>query len=309
MWRWWIAAGLVVMALGMVGCADEENPCFRKPASPGDDTVWFESPVGESFHGYLASRLDVEIGETAWMTMRVMNTWSHPRIIGTEYGPREVWTVTTPECEPVWTWPPMLPLYRDRAGMYLPPGGSSESSIEWSFVDDWGEIVPPGEYLVHSAMVVDWGPNSEPGTAAGLRKLWLERHGEYADFVKFRRVHITGEVLRAARPEHPPVSVDPSACGGPVDEQYARWVAHEHGHRLQIVRKEVVHGIIGARLLDERRLPTGPFGIRYVVYGSLLGRAPDNSPMMRALPKCLEGVAVQVVVIPDVVKVGEIRSP
>ena len=109
MWRWWIAAGLVVMALGVVAMAvasysDNSIPCIDRLAYE-DGHRWFgDELVGEEFHRRFSSRLDVDSGETAWLTATVQNV-SRSYRQGLHLGPMPPtrFAVATPDCRLVWS--------------------------------------------------------------------------------------------------------------------------------------------------------------------------------------------------------------
>ena len=83
MWRWWILAGLVVMALGvvaMVAATRTGGPsrCIESSKYEDGRPRFDANQVDESFHKLLSSRLDVKIGDTALMlTMAIRNTQDH----------------------------------------------------------------------------------------------------------------------------------------------------------------------------------------------------------------------------------------
>ncbi len=234
-----------------------------------------------------ASRLDVDFGETAGLTLSLRNARSYPQSISTGYSPIVGFSVTTPDCELVWESPVfrLLPMVH----LAFEPREEKDFVDEWSFVDDWGELVPPGDYVVHTNMVI------HGVVVPGFIAPELFYTGNLADWdarlLRFRRIHVGEEQLSAVRFEHPPTTVDPSACGDPADETYIRQVMDKYEDTLQI--KDFLYGVRDAYLLDENRRPTEVRGIRVVVQS-----LPQDSSA-RNLPKCLDGVPVQVVVRPD----------
>ena len=62
--------------------------------------------------------------------------------------------VTTPNCEYVWNWSYGLAEFSGIFFTTLEPGAVREFTGEWEQVDNRGEPVPPGTYLVHGLLDV-----------------------------------------------------------------------------------------------------------------------------------------------------------
>ena len=102
MWRWWILAGLVVMALGvvaMVAATRTGGPSRCIESSKYDDgrPRFDANQVDESFHKLLSSRLDVTIGDTALMVVTVRNTQNRSQTLAVGLFPPIRFIVTTPD--------------------------------------------------------------------------------------------------------------------------------------------------------------------------------------------------------------------
>ena len=267
MWRSWILAGFVVLALGVMTLVASHS------SRPGSiPCIWGKQLSGE-FNRDFSSRLDSDFGETVSLTMELKNISTGPRTIESGLIPIARVTVTTLHCEPVWQSP--------FGGQFLPafdldfePGEVMRFGAEWSLIDDWGEMVPPGDYFAYVEIPATYPPGSDELTDHGV----------------FKRIVVTEEHIRAARPAHPPAPVDPSACGVPVSEKHARVVMQKHRKSFD------TDMILAANLLDENRQPTGAFGIREVAHypPSFWGL-----PTEKRLPDCLDGVPTQLVLRPD----------
>lgn len=244
-------------------------------------------PSGESYR-YFSSRLDADFGETVWLMMEIENINERERHIVAGLSPIVRILVTTHECVVIWH----SPFRGHSAGLEFDvrfmPGEMMKFGDEWSFTDNWGEMVSPGGYLPHVSLeVVEYNP---PGS--GLRS-------ERARHTVFERIGVTEEQLKAARPAYPPTPVDPSACGGnSPGEAYARWVMDKHSEMLEEWRHWSA-AVLSTSLLDESRQPTGARGIRVVVEEWRVKEAEEVEEAVMGwelLPECLEDVPVQLVV-------------
>ena len=270
----------LLVTLGVLACGGGfprwESPCA------GEYPYWFGTPVGREFHMAFDSRLDVGFEETAQLVLTLRNTRPYRQSISMGYIPTTSFLVTTPDCELVWHYPlsQLLPVVQ----MHFEPREVKRRATGWSLIDDWGEMVTPGEYLVHARMSVDavyvlgdcysdWDPTLN------------------INLVKFRRGRVDEQQLRAARPEYPPVPAEPcDSEASSVDMAHIDQLIDKH---QSILQTNVSSEVLGAHLLDENRLSTGALGIRIVIE-----RLPEEF-WPRDLPKCFEGVPVQVVVRPD----------
>ncbi len=291
MWRWWILAGLVVMALG----ASAYWVVFRggRDMGPCASTIeWHFSPpvVGEDFYRSYTPHLGVDIAETAKLTLTIRKDGddggrfvpeTNVSFVVTDM-PR--WT----ECLVIWDLP-----RHSTAVTRLPaePGEETEHTGEWSFVDHWGVLVRPGEYVVHARVRIRDEVDMQ----------------ESGNMVVFRRVSVGNDELNAARPKYPPVPVDPFACGPPTDAMDAASASSRGKDLLRAANQdENLLRFQSAPLLDEHRVPTGRHGIRVVTWKPPEEMSEDS--LLRGLPECLEGVPVQFVVRPDGCGVAQVRG-
>ena len=243
MWRWWILAGLVVMAMGVVASySGGPIPCIDRLAYE-DGRRWFGFDYGlveEDFHRLYTSRLDVDIGETAWLTMTVQNA---SRYRGREFTagllPSARFAVATSDCRLVWSSPHNFLL--SFAFMSFGPHEAKEFAREWSLIDEWGQLVSPGYYHMYGVMDV------------------VERGAGFPDahLVVHKTVRIGSAQLRAARPRYPPVLPSSFACSWSAGETHIRWAMQEYSETLDRRSK-----VLAADILDENRMSTGRRGIR-----------------------------------------------
>ncbi len=296
MWRWWILAGLVVMALGVSACGDgthdvglcaDQGHLKRSWESDirwelSGDTGTVDDEFYQELYRTFAPRLDVKLGETAKLTLTIRNRSDEAQTLTMRYyAANVIFTITTPGCFPVWFSPKVEGIER-RTEVRFEPGEEKqyESRGEWNFqVEDLGHKVWPGWYLAH-AIVGVYDESEE------------ERIGV---MVAYRRFYVREAELFGARDEHPPAPVDPSSCGGPVRgiEQASR-EREEHGGWLRDLRDiqswdRRFRYALAAPLLDENRLFVGVYGLRVVVRGPLM----DDL----RLPDCVGKLPVQVVVV------------
>ena len=288
MWRWWILAGLVVMALGavtmvVVARTGDPNHCIERFYEEG--SLGFNSnQVGDDFHQLFSSRSDLIIGETVRMVATVRNTQDRGQTLGLGVGPHFI-VVTTPDCQKVWFHPRNVLLVG--SSLHFGPHEEKRLVRTWSLTDDRGEMVSPGYYYVYVIVKVDGDP------ADG-------REFTSAELVVSETVWVSEAQLRAARLMRPPTRAHPCISGGGlVYETYVRQVME----RRSDVLKEWRHWaweVVDADILDENRMSTGRRGIRVVKYAPAEKPEPlSEDPALRNLPDCLDGVPVQLVVTLD----------
>ena len=274
MWRWWIVAGLVVMALVVVTLA--------VAAPTGDSRPCLVNQVSEEFHKRYSTRLDVDFGETVLLTMTLQNTQDRRQGFDAGFIPPVLFTVLTPDCRTVWQSPYgfLAPTIHVR----FEPEETKRFGGEWSLTDDWGELVRPGNYHVYGVMKVDGDPtdrDDHPDAQLAVRKT----------------VWVGSAQLRAARPRHPPVPLSSVGCSWSADRWQILRVMEEYSELLSEWERWAFK-VFESDLLDENRVSTGRRGIRVVEHVPPWAPPWEDSPLGK-LPACLEGVPVQVVVRPD----------
>ena len=282
MWRWWIGAGLVVMALGVVGCGDNAHdvgPCADSGFLRDSWKSWVDTgTVDDEFYRELyrtyAPRLDVDVGETVKLNLAIRNKTAEAQKLTPEHTPFVTFSITWPDCEPLWFSTSRHA--EPKTNLRFEPGEEREypSLGEWNFqVEDFGDSAGPGWYLAHAIMGV-YDEDAE------------ERVGV---MVAYRRFYVREKDLFGARDEYPPAPVDPSACGGPVwDVDDALRERDEHGDWLD-VRNSPFTYTPAAPLLDGNRRSMHEYGIRVVVREYVAGGLE--------LPECVGKLPVQVVVV------------
>ena len=279
MWRWWIFAGVVVMALGVVACGVRDpGRCIGSTIPEGG--YWFPfSPFGtqarEELHRRYPSALSVDFGEDTWLVMTMRNAQDYGRTLTARAAPLPAFVVTTPDCREVWR--SSMNQYSATIHLRFEPHETRVFAGSWSLTDNWGEMVPPGDYYVYGIVEVE----EEPA-------------GEDVQLVASGAVRVEEAHLSAVRPRNPPTPASPSACGEPVSEARVRRVVDERSETLS--EWQAIEVLI-ADLLDENRVTTRRRGIRVVVYVPAWMPTPES--VLRRVPECLEGVPVQVVVRPD----------
>ena len=290
MWRWWILAGLVVMGLVVMAGRDagrlEENPCAHE--DPDDDLWGGWVPLEEDLRLPYVARVDVDFSKTARKTARLVLSLRNPQpyVQAIVRNDNMDFVVTTPECELVWWSRDITPRagYLNAERLYFHPKEEKSFVAKWSLTDSWGEMVSPGDYLVHARM-------NMLGRFLERFPSPTRRHELRVVLVGFERVRIEEGQLRSVQPARTPAPWDPSAsCSEPADEARILRALHEH--------RQVFLGYgyraTSAYLLDENRMPTETRGIRVVA-----PRPPLRlDEVMEAIPDCLEGVPVQLVVMP-----------
>ena len=276
MWRWWMFAGLVVMALGVVTMG-------VMAVYSGGSRPCLVNQVSEEFHKGYTTRLDMDFGETALLTMTMRNTQEGRQGFDAGFIPPVLFTVLTPDCRTVWQSPHsfLAPIKHIR----FEPHEAKRFGGEWSLTDDWGELVPPGYYHVYGVMQVDGDPTDR------------NEHID-AQLAVRKTVWVGSAQLQTVRPRHPPTPAHPCINGGGlVYEAYVRQVMEEHSELL-VEWERWAFKVLEADLLNENRVSTGRRGIRVVEHVPPWAPPWEDSPFEK-LPECLEGVPVQVVVRPD----------
>ncbi len=285
MWLWWILVVALASISGLSACGYSGAPKNVSPCTfyaPKDQAHMYGPLPSEEFYRSFSSPLVVEFGETAVLTMEMKNVSARGQTIGWELGPDV--RVTTPQCEMVW-YAPFFGHMLAGSDLYFRPGEVMRFGGEWSLTDNSGEMVPPGDYFAHVVIRAEYDP---PGPEPRTKDT---RH------VAFKRIRITEEHLRAARPAYPPTPVDPSVCGAPVSRLYVRSVMNKQSEVLEEWRSASIE-VLYASLLDKNRRPTGAHGIRVVVHQWRAEEAEEAGEMVKLewLPECLDGVPVQLVV-------------
>ena len=291
MWRWWIFAGVVVMALGvvtMVAATRTGGPsrCIESSKYEDGRPRFDANQVDESFHKLLSSRLDVTVGDTALLVVTVRNTQNRSQTLAVGLFPPIRFIVTTPDCGVVWT----SPRYQLLAGidLHFAPHEEERLGGTWSLTDNWGELVSPGYYYVYGIMDVDGDPTD------------ADEESVEAQLVVSKTVKVSRAQLRIVRIGHPPTPAHPCMSGsGLVYEAHVRQVMERRSDVLKEWRRWS-EGVLAADILDEDRMPTGRRGIRVVKYAPAEKPEPlSEDPALRNLPDCLDGVPVQLVVRTD----------
>ena len=288
MWRWWILAGVVVMALGvvaMVAATRTGGPsrCIESSKYEDGRPRFDANQVDESFHKLLSSRLDVTIGDTAWLTMAIRNTQDHEQMLAVGLVPPIRFIITTPDCRVVWSSPRYFLL--TGVDLYFKSHEEKRLGGEWSLTDNLGELVSPGYYYVYGIMDVDGDPTDG------------DEKSVEAQLVASKTVEVSRAQLRTARIGHPPTPAHPCMSGsGLVYETHVRQVMERRSDVLKEWRRWSEE-VLAADILDEDRMPTGRRGIRVVKYAPAEKPEPlSEDPALRNLPDCLDGVPVQLVV-------------
>ena len=282
-WRWWTLAVLLVMTLGAMACADPRDPGRCIGSTIPDGGYWFPFQVfrtqaSEELHQRYPSDISVDLGEDTYLVMELRNAQSYGQTLVARAAPLPIFVVTTPDCLEVWRSP--VNNYSARFELDFEPHETKVLGASWSLTDNWGEMVPPGEYYAYGIVDVEEG-------STGVRVQLVA-----ASIVDLEETH-----LRAVRPGNLPVPAQASACEGPASEARVRRVIDEDSEMLSEWQRWSIEVLI-ADILDENRVSTGRRGIRVVEHVPPWAPPWEDSPFEK-LPECLEGVPVQVVVRPD----------
>jgi len=135
-WLWLIGL-LFVVLVGSAGCIP-----------PKDE--------GPSLALWLEAKSEVRVGETADLKLKVRN--SSDRLVELTLGGRPAYdfVVTKPDGMEVWSWLHGQVIQDILELKTLNPGEELEFAAEWEQVDNEGNPVPPGTYLVRGVL------NTEP---------------------------------------------------------------------------------------------------------------------------------------------------
>ena len=282
MWRL-LGFAAVFVTLGALACgygAHDAGPCVIDPTDPTETrTSGFaintrDESYRQFFRWYAAS-LDVDFGKTTKLTLTIRNKTSKRRTLVTGDVPPAVFTVNPPDCSSsVWNshW------FRDldhTTYMHFEPGEERTFTGEWNLlVNGFEDMVPSGEYIAH-----------------GMVNVYDMEQRHAVKVLAFKRIRVGDRERRVALPEHPPAPVDPDACGEPLrSHASARQELDDHGGTLWHFkdRNGLVIRFFPWKLVDEKRRPTGAFGVRV--------RVSEPPPEDWDLPKCVGRAPVQAVV-------------
>ena len=125
-------------------------------------------PPGEEFLRAIEYSLEMKDrashGETVWMTLTLRNVSDEPVSFYTGGRSPHDFVVSTPDGEQVWHWKCAKIIQQPLDSQTLGPGEEMDFIGEWEQVDNRGEPVPPGTYLVRG--VLDMDPPEELVTDA-----------------------------------------------------------------------------------------------------------------------------------------------
>ncbi len=140
--RWYWLAGLLLVSL--VGCGSRGA---KAPIGPGGLSLELEV------------KPQVPIGEKVTMTLKVRNVSDRP--ITLELGlPEADFVVMTENGEEVWRWSHDKAFIQIVVLLTLQPNEEKEYSVEWEQVDNDGNRVSAGTYLVQG--IFAWMMETEP---------------------------------------------------------------------------------------------------------------------------------------------------
>lgn len=127
-----------------VGCGGSESSSY------------LEERAGEEFLRAIAYSLEAmseaSYGETVRLKLTLRNVSDEPVSLYLGGRPPYDFVVTTPNGEQVWHWKCAKISLQPLDGAVLEPGEALEFTGEWEQVDNRGEPVPPGAYLVHGLL-------------------------------------------------------------------------------------------------------------------------------------------------------------
>ena len=106
----------------------------------------------------------IPYGETVQLKLTLRNVSDEPVKFSTGGRPPHDFVISTPEGEQVWHWKCGKIIEQPLDGRTLGPGEEMEFTGEWEQVDNRGEPVPPGAYLVRA--VLDMEPPEKLVTSA-----------------------------------------------------------------------------------------------------------------------------------------------
>ena len=138
-----------------VGAALIDVGCSGVEPWPLDDA----NPPGDAFLRAVEYSLEVDgqisYGETVLMKLTLRNVSEEPVSFVTGGRPPHDFVVSTPDGEQVWHWQCAKIILLPLDNQTLEPGEVMEFSGEWEQVDNRGEPVPPGAYLVRGVLDMD----------------------------------------------------------------------------------------------------------------------------------------------------------
>ncbi len=119
-----------------------------------------ENPPGEAFLRDVEYTLEVDdqasYGETAGMKLTLRNVSEEPVSFFTGGRPPHDFVVSTPGGDQVWHWQCAKIILLPLDSQILQPGEEMEFAGEWEQVDNRGEPVPTGTYLVRGVLHMDY---------------------------------------------------------------------------------------------------------------------------------------------------------
>ena len=141
-----------------------EDGCEDVGQWPHEVGESFEEASHRAFNYSLEAISQVAYGETVPMKLTLQNVTDEPVAFVLGGRPPYDFVVTTPGGEGVWFWMCGKITMSVRDGKTLEPGEKLELVGEWEQVDNRGEPVPPGTYVVRGVLTLrqtDLGPPDE----------------------------------------------------------------------------------------------------------------------------------------------------
>ena len=102
----------------------------------------------------------VSYGQTVRMKLTLTNVSDEPVVLFRGDPPHD-FVVTTPDGEGVWYWTCGKILLAVGITDTMRPGAVRVFTGSWEQVDNQGEVVPPGTYIVHAAFNYAWGDSTQ----------------------------------------------------------------------------------------------------------------------------------------------------
>ena len=144
-----IASASATSTLENVGCKSNLQSSTRHD---------WEPLLHELSHDDIIHSLEVvpqaAYGETVMMKQTLRNVSDEGVQVALGGSVAHDFIVTTPNCEYVWNWSYGMAEFPGISFMTLEPGAVDEFPGEWEQVDNRGEPVPPGTYLVRGLLDV-----------------------------------------------------------------------------------------------------------------------------------------------------------
>ncbi len=257
-------------------CANSGN--LKRSWESSIDTGTVDEEFYRELYRTYAPRLDMDLGETAKLSLSIRNRSDEAQTLPMRYhAPNVIFTITWPDCEPIWFSPKVKGVERSTEVRFEPREQKQYASRgEWDYqVEGFGHKVPPGWYLAHAIVgVYDEADEERIGVMVAYRRFYV------------REVESFG-----ARDERPPAPVDASACGGPVwgvedalreRDEHGGWLTEDLRYR----DNRFIY-LLAAPLLDGNRRSMREYGIRVIVRGPQVGDL--------GLPDCVGKLPEQVV--------------